>query len=91
MTIKEINKRLSEIEATMEADGCTDATAHPLWNEYENLLGALASREILKRELLKMYSEIVSHGYPALRAATPDKQLKMYPIMQFIREICFYA
>ena len=48
-------------------------------------------KQELKKELLKRYGDVVSHGYPALQNATPDKQLKMYPIMQFIREICFYS
>lgn len=42
MTIEQMNKRISEIEAIIEQDkSCTDATAHPLWMEYENLLGLL--------------------------------------------------
>lgn len=48
-------------------------------------------KQELKKELLERYGDVVSHGHPALQNATPDKQLKMYPIMQFIREICFYS
>lgn len=48
-------------------------------------------KQKLKTELLERYREVVSHGCPSLQNATPDKQLKMYPIMQFIREICFYS
>lgn len=48
-------------------------------------------KQELKTELLERYREVVSHGHPALQNATPNKQLKMYPIIQFIKEICFYS
>ena len=48
-------------------------------------------QELLKKELIKRYRETVCNGHPALQNATPDKQLKIYPMMQFIREICFYS
>ena len=51
----------------------------------------IMDKQELKKELLERYGDVVSHGHPALQNATPDKQLKMYPIMQFIREICFYS
>ena len=53
--------------------------------------GIIMDKQELKKELLERYGDVVSHGHPALQNATPDKQLKMYPIMQFIREICFYS
>lgn len=51
--------------------------------------GRLVSMDDMKRDLLEIYSDVVKHGRPSLRAAMPEKQLRMYPIMCFLRELMF--
>lgn len=47
------------------------------------------NKDDMKNKLLELYEDAVLHGRPSLRQATKKEQLKIYPIMQLIKELCF--
>ena len=49
----------------------------------------MINKDDMKNKLLELYNDVLLHSRPSLQQATKEEQLKRYPIIQFVREICF--